>query len=298
MSAWTVVPCLVALRAEFNKLSPNRDKGADGTIGDSNHTSTSDHSADEDSDALRGKDADSVNEVHALDIDSTGPWPGTTFHALVMSIVARCRSGAENRLRYIIHNGVIYHVDDDFAGKVYTGPDPHTNHAHFSASYVSAREADTRPWGIWEDTVLDTDDKNWLGGAIATKTQLILDRLTAMEASLPQRNWDVPRLINAYSGVAQSPGDILRYAPSRQGHLDTLAAVAQLSTTLGAFIAAEATDDATRAAAQAQMQQALDGLAATVTAQVIAALPEGSDQVSQEEVTTAVREAFRNAAWS
>ena len=32
MSAWTLVPCLVCLREEFNLLSPNRDKGADGSI--------------------------------------------------------------------------------------------------------------------------------------------------------------------------------------------------------------------------------------------------------------------------
>jgi hypothetical protein len=34
MPDWFLVPCLVQLRTEFNTLSPNRDKGADGSIGD------------------------------------------------------------------------------------------------------------------------------------------------------------------------------------------------------------------------------------------------------------------------
>jgi hypothetical protein len=34
-----LVPCLVTLRAEFNSLSPGRDKGADGWIGDTAHQS-------------------------------------------------------------------------------------------------------------------------------------------------------------------------------------------------------------------------------------------------------------------
>jgi hypothetical protein len=38
MSAWVVVPNLLKLRDEFNLVSPKRDKGADGTIGDSNHS--------------------------------------------------------------------------------------------------------------------------------------------------------------------------------------------------------------------------------------------------------------------
>src|SRR5574343_794894 len=90
MSAWVCVACLLALRDEINTIAPKRDKGADGTIGDSAHTSTSDHAPDEDSDYLRDHDADSKNEVHALDIDSTGPWPaGRSFDSIIRGIVAR-----------------------------------------------------------------------------------------------------------------------------------------------------------------------------------------------------------------
>lgn len=161
MSAWIVVPCLLSLRSEFNSLAPNRDKGADGTIGDSAHTSSSDHTPDEDSDVLRDHDADSKNEVHALDIDSSGPWPGTgtqkqRFHAIIMRIIAGERakwlSATDKcRLNYVIWDGKIYDKDNDFQPRNYNGSDPHTNHAHFSSRYETSCENDTRPWGVLQE---------------------------------------------------------------------------------------------------------------------------------------------------
>lgn len=172
MSAWIVVPCLLALRSEFNTLAPGRDKGADGTIGDSAHTSSSDHTPDEDSDVLRSRDADKINEVHALDIDSSGPWPGTgtqkqRFHAVNMRIIAgekaKWLSATDKcRLNYVIWDGQIYDKDNDFRPADYNGSDPHTNHAHFSARYETSCENDTRPWGVIqeEDMPLDANDLN------------------------------------------------------------------------------------------------------------------------------------------
>lgn len=152
MSAWTVVPCLLALRTEFNLLNPKRDKGADGTIGDTAHTSASDHTPDEDSSVLRDHDADSKNEVHALDIDSTGPWP-TTFNALILALVAREKREYESanikaRLKYVIWNRRIASRSNGWVWREYTGSDPHTNHAHFSALYTTDTENDTRSWGV------------------------------------------------------------------------------------------------------------------------------------------------------
>jgi hypothetical protein len=155
MSAWTVVPCLLTLREEFNRLAPRRDKGADGTIGDTAHTSSSDHTPDEDSDVLRDHDADSKNEVHALDIDSTGPWP-ESFDAIVKRLVARERAEYNSatvfgRLQYVIWNRQIASRSNGWQWKAYGGSDPHTNHAHFSARYTAAQEADTRPWGVYKE---------------------------------------------------------------------------------------------------------------------------------------------------
>lgn len=171
MSAWVLIECLDCLRDEFNRLSPGRDKGADGSIGDSAHTSRSDHTPDEDSDYLRDHDADSKNEVHALDVDSSGPWPGSgtqkeRFHRIVMGIVAQERKrwldpDDKCRLKYVIWDGRIYGQDNDFAGEPYTGTsDPHTSHAHFSGRYETSCENDTRPWGVYkEDEVTDEDIK-------------------------------------------------------------------------------------------------------------------------------------------
>lgn len=164
MSAWVLVPCLVQLRAEFNAVAPRRDKGADGAIGDSSHTSTSDHTPDEDSDALRDHDADSKNEVHALDIDSTGPWPdgrggeaGGWFDQQIRRIAAQelaeyLSSDVYGRLQYIIWRGQIISRSWGWSSwRTYSGPSKHFDHAHFSARYLTRTEADTRPWGVEED---------------------------------------------------------------------------------------------------------------------------------------------------
>lgn len=160
MSEWVLVPCLVKLREEFDAVSPRRDKGADGAVGDSRHSSSSDHTPDEDSDVLRDHDADHKNEVHALDIDSSGPWPGgwTWFDRTIHAIVAREKAEYESptavgRLQYVIWNG---HINSRSWGwsqwRVYTGSsDDHTNHAHFSARYLTVTESDTRPWGVAVD---------------------------------------------------------------------------------------------------------------------------------------------------
>jgi glycosyl hydrolase family 25 len=158
VASWTVVPCLLTLRDEFNRLSPNRDKGSDGTIGDTAHTSSSDHTPDEDSSVLRDHDADEKNEVHALDTDSSGPWPGTgtqkqRYHSRVMAIIAGEKAkwldpNDRCRLNYAIWDGKIYDKDNDFEPRTYTGSDQHTGHGHFSARYETSCENDTRPWGV------------------------------------------------------------------------------------------------------------------------------------------------------
>lgn len=171
MSAWSVVACLLTLRSEFNAVSPNRDKGADGTIGDAAHSPSSDHSPDEDSPVLRDKDADSVNEVHALDIDSSGSWPdgrpgdetGSWFDLQIHRIIAaekrRWLDPSDMcRLRYVIWKKRIYSTSNNFEGEAYTGDDPHTNHAHFSSRYESRAENDTRPWGVAASLEADMDE--------------------------------------------------------------------------------------------------------------------------------------------
>lgn len=169
MAAWTLVPCLVTLRGEFNSVAPGRDKGADGAVGDSSHTSASDHTPDEDSNVLRDHDADSKNEVHALDIDSSGPWPGSVtdfsaFNLMVRDLVAREKAEYESptivgRLKYVIWNRQIASRSWGWTWRPHTGADPHTNHAHFSARYESGPESDTRPWGVAEEDDMPTAEE-------------------------------------------------------------------------------------------------------------------------------------------
>lgn len=150
MASWVLVPCLVKLRAEFDDVAPGRDRASDGTIGDANHSSNSDHTPDEISDALRNKDGDSRNEVHALDVDADLRVPGLWMERVVQLLLVRCRSGAERRLRYIIFNRRIWSASNGWRQQRYTGPNPHDKHAHFSSSYDSALEASTASYHLQE----------------------------------------------------------------------------------------------------------------------------------------------------
>jgi hypothetical protein len=221
MSAWVVVPCLLALRAEFNALNPSRDKGADGTIGDSNHNSSSDHSGDEDSDVLRDHDADDKNEVHALDIDSTGPWPHS-FNQIILDLVARERAEYNHpttkaRLKYVIWNRRIASRSAGWEWRAYSGSDPHTNHAHFSALYTTSTEADTRSWGVApteeEDVALTSAEIAAIADAVwKYKLQ------DPYEASTPERDRNLPA------------GTWVKYTPSRGQVGQVQAQLADLQT--------------------------------------------------------------------
>lgn len=149
MAGPILVPCLALLRTEVNTLAPARDKGADGWIGDAAHRKvSSDHNPDE-TGKTPHEDADNVDEVHALDVDATGPWPaGKDLTWMVETIRGRALRGLEDRLQYIIWQHRIASKDTGWGWHGYTGTDPHTGHAHFSAVYTSAQEADVRPWGL------------------------------------------------------------------------------------------------------------------------------------------------------
>ena len=143
-----LVASLAQLREEFNALAPARDKASDGWIGDARHAATaSDHNPDE-SGRPEVRDADSVDEVHAIDVDRDLRVSGLDMARVVAFVLARCRSGAEKRLRYVIYNRVIWSASWGWQARTYSGSNPHTAHAHFSASYGSAHEADRRPWGL------------------------------------------------------------------------------------------------------------------------------------------------------
>ncbi|AGL20032.1 hypothetical protein [Actinoplanes sp. N902-109] len=165
MASWTLVPCLVSLRNEFNEFAPDRDHASDGSIGDTAHAAggTSDHLPDESYSALRGKDSDSKNEVHAIDVDNNLNKSGWSMTKCVEIIVTRHREGRDNRLQYVIWNRRIWSRSWGWTARTYTGASPHTEHAHFSARYTTAQESDTRPWGLLEaDDVTKSEFTAWM----------------------------------------------------------------------------------------------------------------------------------------
>jgi len=150
MPSWILVPSLVSLRNEFNKLAPARDKASDGSIGDSAHAqSPSDHNPDE-TGSTPYEDADRVNEVHAIDVDANLRKSGWNMQKAVEIIVTRHRDGRDNRLQNVIYNRRIWSRQWGWTARVYTGASTHTEHAHFSARYTTAQENNTRAWGLLE----------------------------------------------------------------------------------------------------------------------------------------------------
>jgi hypothetical protein len=172
MAGWILIGCLRELFAEFDRIAPNRDHASDGSIGDTAHQNEiSDHNPDE-TGSVPIHDADRVNEVHAIDVDDDLREPGLTMETVVQFLLRRCRSGAETRLRYLIYNRRIWRADNGWRPSAYAGPSPHTEHAHFSASYDTANEADTASWHLEDIPVaLTTDDKKWIAAQIQAVMQ-------------------------------------------------------------------------------------------------------------------------------
>lgn len=177
MAAPALIPCLVKLRSELNRLAPQRDKSSDGWIGDRPHQARiSDHNDDE-TGRVPVVDADDDHEVHAVDLDADLNTPGLTMEMVVQHVVSRCRSGAEKRLRYVIYNRRIWE-GPRWIQRTYAGDNAHIQHAHFSGSYDTKLEASTASWRLEDIEVALTEaDKKWLSAQINTSTKAIRDDL-------------------------------------------------------------------------------------------------------------------------
>jgi hypothetical protein len=170
MADWILIACLKELFVEFDRIAPHRDHASDGSIGDTAHQEeVSDHNDDE-----IGKvpihDADHIHEVHAIDVDDDLHEPGLSMENVVQFLLGRCRSGAEKRLRYIIYNRRIWEASNGWRERPYTGASPHTEHAHFSASYDSNREASTASWHLEDIPVaLSSEDIEKVADAVLNR---------------------------------------------------------------------------------------------------------------------------------
>ena len=131
---WKLAPCLVAMVDEANRIAPDRNRKADGSIGDTAHSA-------------RKSDHNPANGwVTALDL-THAPASGFDAHARARQVIAR----QDERIKYVISNGMIA---KSYASRgrapwiwqPYTGPNPHRHHAHFSIHNTPTARDDVRPW--------------------------------------------------------------------------------------------------------------------------------------------------------
>lgn len=129
MASWYEAPVLVRLKDDLNMRWPGRDHRSDGSIGDAAHAArSSDHNP-----AASGV-------VRARDIDKDGIHVPTVMAALLL----------HPSTRYVIYSRKIYHIDNLFKPKVYTGSNPHTGHLHVSIEHTKAAEVSKMHWSpIW-----------------------------------------------------------------------------------------------------------------------------------------------------
>lgn len=122
--AWRVAKSLLILRDQINALAPNRNKAADGTIGDAAHSaSKSDHNPN------------SAGVVTAMDI-THDPRNGVDAGKIARKLAA----SRDPRIKYIISNGEILSATvSPWQWRKYTGSNPHDRHFHVSvgANYDS-----------------------------------------------------------------------------------------------------------------------------------------------------------------
>jgi hypothetical protein len=208
----TLVPCLVKLRTELNRVAPDRDKASDGAAGDAAHQGrVSDHNDDE-AGRVPIKDADKTPEIHAVDLDADLRRPGLTMEDVVQHTLARCRTGEEKRLRYVIYNRRIWEASNGWRQRAYTGDNPHTQHAHFSSSYETKLEASRASWRLEDIPVALTEaDKKWLTGQINASTKAIRDDLASRGLL------DIK--INDKAHTNRTAGDVLRDQAKLRGVL-------------------------------------------------------------------------------
>jgi hypothetical protein len=170
-----LIASLKRLFEEFDLIAPGRDHTSDGAVGDTAHQhEVSDHNPDE-TGSVPIHDPDKINEVHAIDVDSDLRTPGLSMEEVVQFLLARCRSGAETRLRYVIYYQRIWEASNGWRERTYTGASQHREHAHFSASYDSGKEASQASWHLEDLVSLTTEDKAWIKSTVQAAVAGVLD---------------------------------------------------------------------------------------------------------------------------
>lgn len=121
--AWTLAPAIRSLIDSANRVSPDRNRRSDGTIGDAAHANRpSDHNPDSD------------RMVCAVDLTHDPPrWDCNTRAQQAI---------ADPRTKYVIWNRRIWKRSSGW--QPYSGSNPHDKHMHVSVT--QAGKQDPSPW--------------------------------------------------------------------------------------------------------------------------------------------------------
>lgn len=268
---WVNIPASISLLNEFNALGPNRDKASDGSVGDLAHQEgVSDHNPDETGNTGGQSDVDDINEVHARDIDHSGPWPaGWNMERFIQEVLLpRCRAGTERRLRYIIYNRRIWSASDGWRQRAYAGKNGHEQHAHFSFRYGSGSapsnpEQITDPWGLLAAVQAASKSEEDMP---ITKA----DVTTIATADI----WPAPPALGVADGTITLQDFLVRIFNRAESANNAIMA---LRTAFGTFAAAEQSDDASRAQALAKLQADLQAVPGDSAEAVLGRLAGQSD---------------------
>lgn len=142
MSGWRLVNSIAVLFSQINRAYPGRSKASDGTISDSHHDPTSDHTP----------------HVYLILGSTPVVCAGDITHDLdhgvdTVAISEQIRRSHDPRVAYVIAHGRIFsnHVVDGVPAwewRDYHGTsDPHTNHMHVSVVH-DGRADHTNEWSI------------------------------------------------------------------------------------------------------------------------------------------------------
>lgn len=138
-AAWELTKGMQNLWDQFYRAFPNADRTSSGKVGDLAHQleSASGHNPDLTGNA-EWKDGDKKNEVRAIDLDDDLRSPGVTMQMVTDHV--RALPGVSSVLRYWIYDRTIYEASNGWRGRPYTGPSPHTEHAHASGARTQASD--------------------------------------------------------------------------------------------------------------------------------------------------------------
>lgn len=132
--AWRLARSLEDLRAQADAFAPHRNKASDGTIGNAEHAARASR-----------HNPNAAGVVTAFDL-THDPAGGMDTYAYARALVEN-RDLIPNDLDYLISNRQVASRERDWTWRTYTGPDPHTNHAHFGVG----RGPDSAPTGPFDD---------------------------------------------------------------------------------------------------------------------------------------------------